>query len=426
MTSPSQAAEKVFREEYGRVFATLVRVFGDFDVAEEAIQDAFLVAIDRWPNSGVPPNPAAWITTTAKRKAIDGYRRENVRAKKYVVLSGTSSNGHEEFDILEESALQDDRLRLIFTCCHPALAIDAQLALTLRTLGGLKTREIARAFLVAESTMAQRLVRAKRKIRDAGIPYRVPPDEVLPERFAAVLGVIYLIFNEGYSASEGDDLVRHDLCSEAIRLGRVLSDLMPDEPEAVGLLALMLLHDSRRDARISSSGEPMLLDDQDRLLWDRSQIEEGLQHLSIAERHRGPGQYQIQAAIAAIHAQAGTPEQTDWRKIAMLYGLLGKLNPSPVVELNRAVAVAMTMGPEYGLEIIDPIRSELDQYRWMHSTRAELLRRLERYEEANDAYRRAIGLAENSAERSLLSKRLSETNILNDIANPAHPGGSEA
>ena len=409
MTGPTEVAEKVFREEYGRVFATLVRVFGDFDVAEEAIQDAFLVAIDRWPSSGIPPNPAAWITITAKRKAIDSYRREKVRVEKYAVLSGTGTNGREEFNILDESALQDDRLRLIFTCCHPALAVDAQLALTLRTLGGLNTREIARAFLVAESTMAQRLVRAKRKIRDAGIPYRVPPDEVLPERFAAVLGVIYLIFNEGYSASEGDDLVRHDLCSEAIRLGRVLTDLMPDQPEAIGLLALMLLHDSRRDARISSSGEPMLLDDQDRLLWDRSQIDEGLRHLSIAERHRSPGQYQIQAAIAAIHARSGTPEQTDWPRIAMLYGLLGKLNPSPVVELNRAVAVAMAMGPEYGLEIIDPIRSELDQYRWMHSTRAELLRRLERYEEANDAYHRAIDLTENSAERSLLSKRLSET-----------------
>ena len=387
-------------------------MFGDFDVAEEAIQDAFLVAIDRWPDSGIPSNPAAWITTTAKRKAIDEYRREKVRAEKYAVLSGASSNGYEEFDILEESALQDDRLRLIFTCCHPALAIEAQLALTLRTLGGLKTREIARAFLVAESTMAQRLVRAKRKIRDAGIPYRVPPDEVLQERLAAVLGVIYLIFNEGYSASEGDGLVRHDLCSEAIRLGRVLTDLMPDEPEAVGLLALMLLHDSRKDARISSSGEPTLLDDQDRLLWDRSQIDEGLRYLSDAERHRSPGQYQTQAAIAAIHAQAGTPKQTDWPKIAMLYGLLGKQNPSPVVELNRAVAVAMAMGPEYGLEIIDPIRSELDQYRWMHSTRAELLRRLERFDEASDAYRRALDLTENSAERSLLSKRLSETEAL--------------
>jgi len=408
LTDPTEVAEKVFREEYGRVFATLVRVFGDFDVAEEAIQDSFLIAIDRWPVSGVPPKPAAWITTTAKRKAIDGYRREKVRVEKYAVLSSTRSNGHEELEILEESTLQDDRLRLIFTCCHPALAIDAQLALTLRTLGGLKTREIARAFLVAESTMAQRLVRAKRKIRDAGIPYRVPPDDVLTERIAAVLGVIYLIFNEGYSASEGDDLVRHDLCSEAIRLGRVLADLMPDEPEAIGLLALMLLHDSRKDARISSTGEPMLLDDQDRLLWDRSQIDEGLRHLVIAERQRIPGKYQTQAAIASIHAQAGTPEQTDWSRIAMLYGMLGQQNPSPVVELNRAVAVAMALGPEYGLEIIEPLRSDLDRYRWMHSTRAELLRRLERFEEASDAYRRAINLTENSAERSLLSKRLAE------------------
>ena len=408
MSNTSAVTERVFREEYGRVFATLVRVFGDFDVAEEAIQDAFLVAIDRWPDSGVPPNPAAWITTTAKRKAIDGYRRERARAEKYAVLAGASSNVHQEIDILEDSSLQDDRLRLIFTCCHPALAIEAQLALTLRTLGGLNTREIARAFLVAEATMAQRLVRAKRKIRDAGIPYRVPPDDLLPERLAAVLAVIYLIFNEGYSASEGDDLIRHDLCAEAIRLGRVLIALMPDEPESRGLLALMLLHDSRRDARISSSGEPMLLEDQDRLLWDRSQIDEGLRQLTLAERHRRPGQYQIQAAIAAEHAQSGTPDQTDWPRIAMLYSLLTKLNPSPVVELNRAVAVAMAMGPEYGLEIIDSIRDELDHYRWMHSTRAELLRKLGRYEGAREAYRRALDLTENAAERSLLSKRLSE------------------
>ncbi len=409
LTNPSQAAEKVFREEYGRVFATLVRVFGDFDVAEEAIQDAFLVAIDRWPDSGVPPNPAAWITTTAKRKAIDGYRREKVKAEKYAVLGSTSSDGYEEFDILEQSALQDDRLQLIFTCCHPALAIEAQLALTLRTLGGLNTREIARAFLVAEPTIAQRLVRAKRKIRDAGIPYRIPPDDLLPERLAAVLAVIYLVFNEGYAASEGDDLIRHDLCSEAIRLGRVLVDLMPDEPEAAGLLALMLLHDSRKDARISSAGEPLLLDDQDRLLWDRSQINDGLRHLELAERFRRPGQYQIQAAIAAEHAQAGTPDQTDWPRIAMLYGLLAKLNPSPVIELNRAVAVAMAMGPEYGLEIIDLISHELEEYRWMHSTRAELLLKLGRNEEAGDAYRRALSLTDNSAERSLLNKRLSKT-----------------
>lgn len=408
MSNTSAVTERVFREEYGRVFATLVRVFGDFDVAEEAIQDAFLVAIDRWPDSGVPPNPAAWITTTAKRKAIDGYRRERVRAKKYAVLAGASSNGYQEIDILEDSSLQDDRLRLIFTCCHPALAIEAQLALTLRTLGGLNTREIARAFLVAEATMAQRLVRAKRKIRDAGIPYRVPPDDLLPERLAAVLAVIYLIFNEGYSASEGDDLIRHDLCAEAIRLGRVLIALMPDEPESRGLLALMLLHDSRRDARISSSGEPMLLEDQDRLLWDRSQIDEGLRQLTFAERRRRPGQYQIQAAIAGEHAQSGTPDQTDWPRIAMLYGLLTKLNPSPVVELNRAVAVAMAMGPEYGLEIIDSIRDELDPYRWMHSTRAELLRKLGRYDEAREAFLHALELAENAAERSLLNKRLHE------------------
>ena len=410
LSAPQEITERVFREEYGRVFATLVRIFGDFDVAEEAIQDAFLVAVTRWQADGVPPNPAAWITTTAKRKAIDGYRREKVRAEKYAYIAEVNSNGHREPELRDDTLIQDDRLQLIFTCCHPALSLEAQLALTLRTLGGLTTREIARAFLVGESTMAQRLVRAKRKIRDAGIPYRVPPDELLPERLAAVLGVIYLIFNEGYSASEGDDLIRHDLCAEAIRLGRVLADLMPDEPEAAALLALMLLHDSRREARISATGEPLLLEDQDRMLWDRSQIDEGLRHLELAERVRRPGQYQIQAAIAAEHAHTGTHEDTNWPRISVLYGLLGQLNPSPVVELNRAVAVAMAMGPEFGLEIIAAIHDDLKDYRWMHSTRAELLRRLERYEEASEAYRHALDLTENAAERSLLNKRLRDVN----------------
>jgi RNA polymerase sigma-70 factor (ECF subfamily) len=316
--------------------------------------------------------------------------------------------------------LQDDRLRLIFTCCHPALALEAQVALTLRTLGGLSTREIAGAFLVSETTIAQRLVRAKRKIRDARIPYRVPPNETLPDRLSAVLAVIYLIFNEGYSASEGDELVRRDLCAEAIRLGRVLVQLMPDEGEALGLLAMMQLHDSRREARVSTSGEPLLLDDQDRLLWDRAEIEEGVRHLELARRFAQPGPYQIQAAIAEVHSSSPSPDQTDWPKIALLYGLLAQLNPSPVIELNRAAALAMALGPEYGLEIIDrpAVRDELDGYRWLHSTRAELLRRLGRFPESAEAYRRALALAENASERALLARRLSEVEAAGNRSDP--------
>ena len=309
-----------------------------------------------------------------------------------------------------DSSIRDDRLRLIFTCCHPALAMGAQVALTLRTLGGLSTPEIASAFLVPEPTLAQRLVRAKRKIRDAGIPYRVPSDHLLPERLTAVLAVVYLVFNEGYSASGGDHLVRHDLCSEAVRLGRLMVELMPDEPEAVGLLALMLLHDSRRDTRVAPTGEPILLEDQDRSRWDREKIDEGLGLTERALRSRRPGPYQVQAAIAALHAEAASPKRTDWPQIAALYGHLAEITPSPVVELNRSVAIAMAEGPAAGLELIDrpEVAGALDGYRWTHSSRADLLRRLERYDESADAYRRALALTENAPERAFLQRRLAE------------------
>ncbi|WIX99808.1 RNA polymerase sigma factor [Amycolatopsis mongoliensis] len=399
------AVAEAFREEWGQVVATLIRITGDWDLAEECAQEAFALALRTWPRDGVPNRPGAWLTTAARNRATDRLRRETAGAAKLreAALMHVPEDSPAPDD---DSGVTDDRLRLIFTCCHPALATEAQVALALRTLAGLSTAEIARAFLVPEATMSQRLVRVKRKIRNAGIPYRVPPAHLLPERTAAVLGVLYLTFNEGYSASAGPDLLRPDLAAEAIRLARVLAHLMPDEPEVLGLLALMLLQHARRATRAGTHGELVPLEEQDRTRWDAGEIAEGTQVLETALRRRHPGPYQIQAAIAACHATAETPGDTDWAQIAGLYGELRKYVPSAVVELNRAVAIGMADGPLAGLALLDEL--PLEGYHLLPATRADFLRRLGRHAEAADWYAKARDLAPTDAERAYLKRRISE------------------
>jgi RNA polymerase sigma-70 factor, ECF subfamily len=402
------AVSAAFSQEWGKIVASLIRLTGNWDLAEECTQDAFATALTKWAVDGVPDRPGAWLTTTARNRALDRLRRSKTEAAKLQEVAVLAVP--EEPATWGESGVADDRLRLMFTCCHPALTLEARVALTLRTLAGLTTAEIARAFLVPEGTMAKRLTRAKHKIRDAGIPYRVPPAHLLPERTIGVLAVLYLLFNEGYSASAGGDLLRPDLTAEAIRLARLLADLMPDEPEATGLLALMLLQEARSTARLDTAGDLVSLEDQDRTRWDKAQIAAGLTLLEAALRRQRPGPYQVQAAIAACHAEALQAGDTDWAQIALLYGELGKFVASPVVELNRAVAVAMADGPEAGLVLVDELAAggELTAYYLLPATRADLLRRLGRWPDAAASYRQALELAPTEPERRYLARRLAE------------------
>jgi RNA polymerase sigma-70 factor (ECF subfamily) len=418
MPDPSQSrsaalVERVYRDERAAILGGLIRLCGDFSLAEDVVQDAFSVALERWASKGVPANPAGWIATTARRRAIDRIRRaKRYREKTQILarLEGADDVRMEAPVMLKgEEAPQDDRLRLLFTCCHPALGLDAQVALTLRAVGGLSTREIARAFLVSDTTMGQRLVRAKRKIRDAGIPFRVPAGPALESRLGAVLVVLYLVFNEGYAATEKDGLIRDDLCDEAIRLARLLVELLPAEPEARGLLALMILHNARRAGRVQD-GRLVLLEEQDRGLWDRSQVDEGVRLVRDALRQGRVGPYQIQAAISALHCEAATPAETDWRQIAALYTVLLRIQPTPVVRLNHAAALAMAEGVDAGLELLDGLSDEpgLQRYHLYHSARADLLRRAGRSGPARDAYTRALALCTNPVERRFLEDRIAD------------------